>query len=107
MLGALLAGLIAPLGRWKCLIICNVMIVIGSSFCLMYKTNFNMFVMGRFLFGMANGGFTCFCPKYISETSPKELSGPAGAMFQVACTFGIFIALAITYPFDVMESTSE
>lgn len=73
----------------------------------MYKEHFNLFLLGRFLFGMSNGGFTCFCPKYISETSPKELSGPAGAMFQVMVTFGLFLALAITYPFDIVKSTQS
>ena len=49
---------------------------------------------------MAAGGFSVFCPKYISEVSPREVSGPAGAMFQVMVCLGIFISLVITFPFD-------
>lgn len=59
-----------------------------------------MFLAGRVVFGVAAGGFSCICPKYINEMSPKEVSGPAGAMFQVMVAFGIFISLIVTFPFD-------
>jgi len=36
-----------------------------------------------------------FCPKYISETAPTEIKGPAGALSQICITFGILIALTI------------
>lgn len=81
MVGALIAGPIAYIGRFRCIMLCNVIIVIGSVLCLFYKQSFTMFAIGRFVFGLANGGFTVFCPKYINECSPKEVSGPAGAMF--------------------------
>ena len=44
---------------------------------------------------MASGSFTVFCPIFINETSPDQLKGPAGAMFQVIVQFGIFVAMVI------------
>ena len=39
---------------------------------------------------MACGGFSFYCPKYIGECSTKEISGPAGSMFQVTVCLGLF-----------------
>lgn len=107
MFGALLAGPIAYIGKWKCIMLCNVVIIIGSTLCLFYKTSFHTFVVGRVLLGVACGGFTVYCPKYINEVAPKELSGPAGGMFQLMVCFGIFLSLASTYAYDVESSSKE
>jgi MFS family permease len=107
MFGALAAGPIAYIGKWKCIMLCNILIILGSSLCLFYKTNFQTFVAGRIILGVACGGFTVYCPKYINEVAPKELSGPAGGMFQLMVCFGIFLSLASTYAYDVSESSVE
>jgi len=78
--GALIAGPVAGIGRWKCIIICNTIAIIGGAFTLFYH-NFYLLCIGKFLYGMACGGFSFYCPKYIGECSPKEVSGPAGSMF--------------------------
>lgn len=41
------------------------------------------------------GAFSVYCPKYISETSPVEVKGPAGALTQIFITFGILLAFCI------------
>jgi hypothetical protein len=41
------------------------------------------------------GAFSVFCPKYISETAPIEVKGPAGALSQVCITFGILVAFTV------------
>ena len=79
-MGALVAGPVAGIGRWKCIIICNTIAVIGGIFTLFYD-KFVLLCIGKFLYGMACGGFSFYCPKYIGECSPKEVSGPAGSMF--------------------------
>jgi len=42
--------------------------------------NYTVFVVGRAFYGIACGGFSVFCPKYISEVSPSEVKGPAGCL---------------------------
>ena len=58
------------------------------------------FMIGRFLYGVACGGFSVFCPKYISEVAPVELKGPAGALTQICITFGIIVpfTIGLAYP---------
>jgi hypothetical protein len=36
-----------------------------------------------------------FCPKFISETAPIEVKGPAGGLTQVSLTFGILVAFSL------------
>lgn len=44
---------------------------------------------------MSVGAFSVFCPKYIAETAPIEIKGPAGALTQVCVTFGILVAFTV------------
>lgn len=54
----------------------------------MFYTNFAVFNIGRFIYGVAVGGFSVFSNQYVSEIAPKEISGPAGALFQVSVVTG-------------------
>lgn len=72
----------------------NLLVLLGSALSIIYD-NYFCLVSGRFLFGMASGAFTVFCPKFISEVAPVEVKGPAGALSQIFCTFGILIPFAI------------
>jgi MFS family permease len=88
--GALFSGNITYLGIWKCIMLTNILVCLGALFTL--APEFAALCVGRFLYGMAVGGFSVFCPKYISETAPIEVKGPAGALSQVCITFGILVA---------------
>jgi len=35
---------------------------------------------GRFIYGASAGAFSVFVPKYVAETAPIEVKGPAGAL---------------------------
>jgi len=76
--GALFSGPIAIIGRWNCLILTNVILAIGV--CLTLVDVFTVFSIGRFIYGVSVGAFSVFCPKYIAETAPIEIKGPAGAL---------------------------
>lgn len=97
-IGALFSGPVMKIGRWKCIMLTNILVLSGSVLSVFQ----NMFCLyaGRFLFGMAAGAFTVFCPKYISEVAPIEVKGPAGALSQIFCTFGILVpfSIALAYP---------
>jgi MFS family permease len=70
--------------------IANIFVVTGVLFTLV--NDFTALCIGRFIYGMSVGAFSVFCPKYISETAPIEVKGPAGALSQVCITFGILVA---------------
>jgi MFS family permease len=86
-------------GLWKCIIISNVFVIVGAGLTLV--PNFEAFLVGRFLYGVACGGFSCFCPKFISEVSPTEVKGPAGALSQICITFGILVPFSIGVGFGI------
>ena len=81
------------MGRWKCVLLTNIFVIVGAGMTLV--DNWTIFLIGRFLYGAACGGFSVFCPKYISEVAPIELKGPAGGLTQICITFGIIVPFTI------------
>jgi MFS family permease len=71
----------------------NVFVMAGAGLTLF--SNFPVFLAGRFLYGVACGGFSVFCPKYISEVAPVEVKGPAGCLTQICITFGIIVPFTL------------
>lgn len=101
--GALFAGPLASYGKWNCLMISNVVVILGSGITIIQ--NYPCLVIGRTLYGVAAGAFAVFCPKYIAEVSPTEVKGPAGAITQLSVTFGILISFSLgtLFPIDTDE----
>lgn len=81
------------MGRWRSILSTNVFVIISSLLCFIQKPTFVL--AGRFIYGLSTGMFTVFCPKYVSEVSPTEVKGPAGALSQIATTFGILVPFSI------------
>ena len=92
-IGALFSGNIAYLGRWKCILLSNAVLIVGVALTLI--SEFWVLCIGRAIYGISVGAFSVFCPRYISETAPLEIKGPAGALSQICITFGILIAFSI------------
>lgn len=78
-IGALFSGPLLKLGRWNCILYTNFLVVAGCALTF-FLDNSNLVLIGRFVFGLSCGCFSVFCPKYISEVSPTEIKGPAGAL---------------------------
>lgn len=76
--GALFSGQLAFIGRWNCLLLTDGVIIIAAAMTLV--PNFISLCIGRFIYGLGVGGFSVFCPKFIAETAPIEVKGPAGAL---------------------------
>jgi MFS family permease len=91
--GALFSGPLLGMGRWKCVLLTNIFVIVGAGMTLI--DDWTIFLIGRFLYGAACGGFSVFCPKYISEVAPIELKGPAGGLTQICITFGIIVPFSI------------
>ena len=92
-IGALFSGYLAPIGRWNCIMVANGTLIVGVIFTLIPR--FGALCFGRIVYGISVGGFSVFCPKYIAETAPIEIKGPAGALTQICVTFGILIAFMV------------
>ena len=78
-LGALFSGKISYLGRWKCILYANFLLIFGVGISII-TDNFALLCIGRFVYGVSVGIFSVFCPKYISETAPIEIKGSAVAL---------------------------
>jgi len=73
--------------------VANGVLILGATLTLVDE--FAVLCIGRFIYGLSVGGFSVFCPKYIAETAPIEIKGPAGALTQVCITLGILIAFSV------------
>ena len=104
-IGALFAGPVASIGRWKCLIYTNIIVILGCSLTLI--ENWPCLCIGRFLYGVAAGSFSVFCPKYVSEVAPVEIKGPAGSLTQIMITFGILVPFALGAFFPHIDEYSD
>lgn len=84
----------------------NILVILGSGLCVISDqltdrtASLVLLIIGRFMFGMACGSFSVFCPKYIAETSPVEIKGPTGFMSQICICFGILLPFLIGALFD-------
>lgn len=89
------------------ILLTNVLIIAGVTICMI--DNAYVILFGRFIWGMASGAFTVFCPKYIAEMAPTEMKGSLGALPQLMCTFGIVVpaALGLVVPDDLKDNKSE
>ena len=83
----------------------------GSLFSL-FPRNDIIFLIGRFIYGLANGSFAVFVLKYMNETIPLEIKGSVGTSAELSLTFGqmmIFMldGLYITrYPVQIMDESN-
>lgn len=91
--GALFSGPFSYLGRWRCIMIANAILILGSL--ITFIESFTFLLVGRFIYGLSSGIFSVYCPKFISEVAPVEINGPAGGLTQLAITFGLMLAFLV------------
>ena len=85
-----MAGKIIETGRWRSIMLANLLLCIGSG--LKFAPKFSIFAVGWFLHGFSAGLFSVLTPKYISEVAPVKISGTFGAFSQLTLCFGTFLA---------------
>lgn len=97
VLGSAAAGRVTDLyGRRKILI--WVAIFFGlTSIATGLATGFTVFLIARFLGGIAVGGASILCPMYVSEISPPSVRGRMGALYQLSIILGFLISYSVNY----------
>jgi MFS family permease len=85
----------------------NLLMIVGIVMC-MFPFNDWYFAFARFVWGLAVGAFTVFVPKFITETSPTEMSGLLGGASQLLLCSGILIPslLSLAVPNETSGSTT-
>ncbi len=95
--GALFAG--APADRYgrKPVLFVIAFLFFISAIGSALATNVDIFIIFRFLGGIAVGASSVVAPMYISEISPASMRGRMTALFQFNVIFGILIAYISNY----------
>ena len=57
--------------------------------------SFEILFISRFMVGLTSGLFTGLVPLYVSEIAPVHLRGAAGTVCNLACTFGLLVAMVL------------
>ena len=97
LLGAILIGKPGDyFGSNRLLQILAVMFFASSAGCGLAPT-IDVFIVFRFIGGLAIGGASVLCPVYISEISPPKHRGFLTSTFQLAIVTGILLSLITNY----------
>jgi sugar porter (SP) family MFS transporter len=83
-------------GAQRLLQLLAVMFFASSVGCGLAPT-ISVFIIFRFIGGLAIGGASVLCPVYISEISPPKHRGVLASTFQLALVLGILLSLITNY----------
>ena len=83
-------------GAQRLLQLLAVLFFISAAGCGLAPT-INVFIIFRFIGGLAIGGASVLCPVYISEISPPRHRGLLASTFQLAIVTGILLSLISNY----------
>jgi len=96
-LGSTVAGRLTDFyGRKKILLVVAALFAITSVGTGVAPT-FALFIVARFIGGLAVGGASILSPLYVAEVSPPSLRGRMGTLYQMSIVIGILISYAINY----------
>jgi sugar porter (SP) family MFS transporter len=99
VLGSLLAGYPAGrVGRKRTLLLIAMLYVLSAIGCAI-SNGLPLFVLFRFMGGVAVGASSVVGPMYISEISPAGLRGRLAGSFQLNIVLGILVAFVSNYFF--------
>ena len=97
VLGSIIAGIPAQkYGRKKVLLIVAIMYFFSALGCASSNV-WSLFILFRFIGGIAVGASSVVGPMYIAEISPASLRGRLVGSFQLNIVFGIFLAYLSNY----------
>ena len=71
IIGRLIGSPLVNKGRFKCIIISTIVMMVGIGFMLVL--NIFSFLVGRLIYGLGAGLFFASGPRYIEECSPPQL----------------------------------
>ncbi|MGH9583992.1 MAG: sugar porter family MFS transporter, partial [Bryobacteraceae bacterium] len=97
VVGSSIAGRLTDFyGRKKILLIVAALFAVTSLGTGAAPT-YVLFIMARFIGGLAVGGASILSPLYVAEISPPSLRGRMGTLYQMSIVTGILISYAINY----------
>ena len=106
--GALSCAKFLAIGKYRLLLILNIVLCIGVGITLVGKYVWLMCI-GRFIWGLSFGAFSVVSAKMVNEIVPVELGGSYGAMNQMSLCFGAALpgTMALAYPINFNNLTKD
>ncbi|MDR5727839.1 MAG: MFS transporter, partial [Terriglobia bacterium] len=83
-------------GRQKMLVWVAILFAM-TSVATALAPSFSIFIIARFLGGLAVGAASLLSPMYVSEVSPPSVRGRMGTLYQMSIITGILISYCINY----------
>ncbi|KAG8226601.1 hypothetical protein J437_LFUL007293 [Ladona fulva] len=82
------------IGRKATMIVMAAPFIVGWAL-IIWATNVDMLLAGRFFTGLSGGAFAVVAPVYIGETAQKDIRGTLGTYFQLMICLGILFSYAV------------
>lgn len=97
VIGSFLVGRITDRhGRRKLLLVVAILFAVTSMATAM-ANGFTLFVIARFIGGLAVGGVSVLSPMYVAEVSPASIRGRLCTLYQLSIVVGVCVSYAINY----------
>jgi SP family arabinose:H+ symporter-like MFS transporter len=97
VIGSTVAGRITNrFGRRKILLWVAALFA-ATSVATAVAPGFTLFVLARFIGGLAVGGASILSPMYVAEVSPPSMRGRMGTLYQMSIVVGILASYCINY----------
>lgn len=97
IIGSIFAGRMADHFGRKRLLMWVAALFAATSLATALAPSFEVFIVARFIGGVAVGAVSLLSPMYISEVSPSSIRGRMGTFYQLSIVVGILVSYGINY----------
>ncbi len=97
VLGSFVAGRLTDRYGRKRMLVWVALLFVTTSVATALAPNFPVFVLARFIGGLAVGGVSLLSPMYVSEVSPAAIRGRMGTIYQMSIVTGLLTSYSINY----------
>jgi MFS transporter, SP family, arabinose:H+ symporter len=97
VLGSYFAGRMTDRYGRKRMLVWVALLFVVTSVATAAAPNFTVFLIARFVGGLAVGGVSLLSPMYVSEVSPAAIRGRMGTVYQMSIVTGLLTSYSINY----------
>src|ERR1019366_3422625 len=97
ILGSFLAGRLTDRFGRKRMLVWVALLFVATSVATALAPNFPVFILARFIGGLAVGGVSLLSPMYVSEVAPPSIRGRMGTVYQMSIVIGLLSSYSINY----------
>jgi SP family arabinose:H+ symporter-like MFS transporter len=97
IVGSVIAGRLTDLAGRRKILLGVALLFAATTVATGLAPTFRLFILARFLGGLAVGGASIVSPMYVAEVSPAVLRGRLCAFYQLSITLGILVSYCINY----------